>query len=110
VVVSDEETTPYFAATVAADAGDEVVVALEGELDVATAAQLDEMLGPLWQRGGRTRVIFDLSGLRFLDASGIAVLIRAVNRFGAVQLRSPSQIVRDVIDATKLGDVLRLEG
>jgi anti-anti-sigma factor len=55
------------------------------------------------------RLIFDLSGLRFLDSAGIAVLIGAAAMVNAVHLRDPSPIVRRVVEVTGLSDVLLIE-
>ena len=51
-------------------------------------------------------VFFDLSALRFMDSSGISVLIGAAAKVDAVELRDPSQVVRRVIELTGLTDVL----
>jgi anti-sigma B factor antagonist len=53
--------------------GDAVVIALTGELDVATAPQLERAVPPL--RPGDTLVI-DLRGLDFMDSSGLHELMR----------------------------------
>jgi anti-anti-sigma factor len=52
---------------------DEVVVAsVHGEVDIGTAAQLDEILSRLVGRG--SHVVVDLSGVRFFDLTTIRVL------------------------------------
>jgi STAS domain. len=56
-----------------------------------------------------SRLVFDLSALNFIDSSGIAVLLRAVEKTDQLELRNPSTIVRRVIVATGLADVLRVE-
>jgi anti-anti-sigma factor len=56
--------------------GDWVRLMLSGELDLAVAEQLESRLGELQGRG--CRVVLDLSRLRFIDSTGIALLIRAV--------------------------------
>ena len=52
--------------------------------------------------------MLDLSGVTFLDSTGIGVLVRARNRLlaagGELILRSPSGIVRDVLEIVGLGD------
>jgi anti-anti-sigma factor len=84
------------------------IVSLSGELDSANAGALDASLAPL-TRERSTRLIFDLSGLRFMDSAGIAVLLGVAARVAAVQLRDPSPAVRRVIELTGLTDVLRIE-
>lgn len=49
-----------------------------GEIDIATAPQLAERLSALEEAG--TPTALDLSGVSFMDSSGIATLLRAVNR------------------------------
>ncbi len=58
-------------------AADSTVVMIGGELDVATAPALRSHLSDLIANG-RTRLVFDLGQLRFLDASGLGVLASTV--------------------------------
>jgi anti-anti-sigma factor len=51
---------------------------LSGELDLATAPLLEERLTQLLANG--LRVSLDLSGIEFIDSSGIHVLIRTVEQ------------------------------
>ena len=54
--------------------GDHTVIALHGELDIATTAAIrDQMLRILGDT--TTPVIIDLSGVVFCDASGLALLV-----------------------------------
>ena len=70
------------------------VVAMHGELDVASAEGLTDALIEL---AGSTLVV-DLSGLTFMDSSGIGALVRARNRIkaeglGEMVLTRPGAIV-----------------
>lgn len=56
-------------------AAGERVVRLRGELDVATAPDLERTL--LKPRPAGERVVLDLSELRFMDSTGLSVLLRA---------------------------------
>ena len=57
-----------------------VQLVLTGELDIATATELDQQLVELLARG---RVVeLDMSGLTFIDSTGLGVLIR---RAGAAE-------------------------
>lgn len=49
----------------------------QGEIDIATAPQLAQRLSELQETG--TAVILDLSGVSFMDSSGIGTLLRAVS-------------------------------
>lgn len=53
------------------------VVSVSGEVDVATAPELDEKLATV---AASPRVVVDLSGVTFLDSSGLGVLIKALKR------------------------------
>lgn len=52
-----------------------VVLTLGGELDLATGARLREVLDPAIR--GTGAVVIDLSGLRFIDSSGLHLLVQA---------------------------------
>lgn len=53
-------------------------IQVEGELDLAVAGQLDEVLGNA--AGECTCVLVGLERCEFIDSSGIAVILRAHNR------------------------------
>jgi anti-anti-sigma factor len=92
----------------ATDASGSPVIKLIGEIDISNAdalgAQLDRMVGD-----SSDCVVIDLAALEFMDSSGIAMLIRAASRTGFVEIRSPSDAVRRIIEYTGLTDVLRIE-
>jgi anti-anti-sigma factor len=53
-------------------------IQVEGELDLAVAGRLDEVLASA--AGECTRVLVGLERCEFIDSSGIAVILRAHNR------------------------------
>jgi anti-sigma B factor antagonist len=53
-------------------------IQVEGELDLAVAGQLDEVLGKACEQC--ERVLVGLERCAFIDSSGIAVILRAHNR------------------------------
>jgi anti-sigma B factor antagonist len=57
-----------------------VRIALSGELDVSTAASVEEQLLALENAALPPRVILDLRGLRFIDSTGLSLLINADSR------------------------------
>jgi anti-sigma B factor antagonist len=59
---------------------DAVRIALSGELDVATAPTVEERLTALEAGELPPHVILDLRGLRFLDSTGLSLLINADSR------------------------------
>src|SRR3954462_10112809 len=77
------------------------VVRLVGEMDISNAdalgAELDRMMGNGNGSGpgtGANRLVVDLAGLEFMDSSGIAMLLRAAARVGAISVRNPTAVVR----------------
>jgi len=94
--------------TVDTGAEDDVLVVLTGELDLSNVDALAALVDPL-VASTPDRLIFDLHELAFLDSSGIALLLRAAARAGTVVVRRPSTIVRRVLEATGLTQVLKIE-
>jgi anti-anti-sigma factor len=58
------------------------VVTAKGELDMATAPQIEEALIAAEQENG-TGVVLDLSGVEFIDSSALRVLILSTERLNA---------------------------
>ena len=79
--------------------GGHVVVALRGELDLLYAPAVATALADLAAR--QPRIILNLAGLEFIDASGTAALghgrRRARNAGGDLLLAAPPQPVRRVL-------------
>ena len=55
------------------------IVAVSGEIDVATAPQLQESLHALIAQG-RTTLVLDLLAVTFLDSTALGVLVGALKR------------------------------
>ena len=76
-----------------------VVVALRGELDIVDAATVAAALEAVAAR--EPRIIVDLAGLEFIDASGVAALSRGRRRArragGDLLLAAPQRRVRLVL-------------
>jgi anti-anti-sigma factor len=84
------------------------IVTVSGELDISNAGTLEHAVASITAEHPE-RLIFDLSGLRFMDSAGIAVLLDAAGKVKAVHLRDPSPAVRRVVELTGLSDVLSIE-
>jgi anti-anti-sigma factor len=82
-----------------------VIVALRGELDIASAPTLREELLALL-RPGASRLVIDLSAVGYADASGIAVLVGSRRRAGLLggwlRLAAPTPAIAEVLAATGL--------
>lgn len=77
-----------------------------GEFDHSNTACLADAIAAHCSRNPY-RAVLDLSGITFLDTSGIAVLIRARLRRGAPLLvQRPSAVVRSLLRITGLTEVL----
>lgn len=83
------------------DAGGDTVI-VRGEIDMATAPKLRDLLNQLVDSGS-TRILLDCRGLAFLDSSGIGVLVAVRKRLGddgVLTLEAPPAHVRKVLDLT----------
>jgi len=88
------------------------VVALSGELDMASAGELSLRLAGL--RSARTRIVVDVSALAFIDSSGLNALVtsaRAVDADdGWIVVAGPSQHIARVFDVVRLAESVEIEG
>jgi anti-anti-sigma factor len=79
-------------------------VALAGELDLGSKDQVERAIGQAVDLDGVRLVLVDLSGLAFIDSSGIAVLLkgrRQADKAGiAYQVSAAGGIVRQVLSLT----------
>ena len=81
------------------------IVTISGEIDIARAPALREQsIGLL--RPGASRLVVDLSGVTFCDASGLAVLVGVARRVGllggVLRLAAPTPLVSTVLRLTGL--------
>ncbi len=89
----------------ARDLGGVHVVALEGELDIVSAVGLADAL----VEAAGTFLVVDLSGLTFMDLSGISAFVVARNRIlaeglGQLRLTRPSEMVRTTLEIVGLSE------
>jgi anti-sigma B factor antagonist len=83
------------------------VVSLAGELDLTNAGQVRSVISDSLS-GQAARLVFDMSGVEFMDSSGIALLASAVQKVQEVELRNPTPIVRRLVELTGLAGLLRI--
>ena len=85
----------------------QVVVVLRGQLDVAVAVRVVAELSVIAAR--EPNIIVDLTGLEFIDSSGLAALVRvrkhARHAGGDLLLACPQQQVLRLLTLTRLIDV-----
>ena len=84
-------------------------VVLDGEIDIATAPAIRRILLAAIS-GGNVHLAVNMSGVTFIDAAGIGVLVAAANRArqagGGLSLLAPSRQVRWVLDVLHLDAIL----
>ena len=84
------------------------IITLGGDLDISSADVFRSLVEEVVSEGPQ-RIVFDVRQLAFMDSSGIALMVYAANKVNDVELRHASNIVRRVVEATGLADVLRLD-
>jgi anti-anti-sigma factor len=91
---------------------DAVTVTLRGELDLASVPALEERLVEL-EQSAPTRILVDLTGLTFIDSSGLRVLLLADGRAREQQrelvFTDSTATVRRVLEMTGALDLLRFQ-
>jgi anti-sigma B factor antagonist len=104
-----ERQAAALAVQVHALAADRRLVTVTGHLDLYTAHRLGDALNPLLDSGHHT-VLADLSGVTFLDSTGLTCLInayRAARRTGSrLALIAPSLPVQRMLQLTGVDQVL----
>jgi anti-anti-sigma factor len=84
-------------------------VVLDGEIDIATAPAIRRFLMAAIS-GGDGHLAVDMSGVTFIGAAGIGVLVAAANRAreagGSLSLLAPSPPVRRLLDVFHLDAIL----
>ena len=93
------------------DAGG-AIVTLGGELEFGTVASLRTALSDLAQQSCDP-VVVDLAAVRFIDSTGLSLLVQAKQRFASqgrrFELRRPTHRVVRVIETSGLADLLALD-
>jgi anti-anti-sigma factor len=87
------------------DLPESVVVRVCGEVDLASVPALQATVDQAIEHNPH-KIFFDLSGVRFMDSSGIALLLTVARKVDAVELTNPSTIVRRVIELAGLTTAL----
>jgi anti-sigma B factor antagonist len=83
--------------------GRAAAVAVEGELDVYTAPELEELLRGLGD--GVTHVLVDLTGVTFVDSAGVGLLTQNAKRLAA-----RGGVMMLVIDTVSVRRIFELTG
>lgn len=85
---------------------------LKGDVDMNTSPDVRRDLGEVFKQGGGKAVLINLSGVRYMDSSGIATLVEAMQNCMKQGMRlrlvalSPS--VKDVFELARLASVFEI--
>lgn len=91
--------------------GRAAVIAVSGELDLASGPALEEELTRVID-GGTAVLVLDLRQLHFMDSTGLSIIVKAHQRLAEAGremclVRGPQQVQR-LLDLTGVADRLRL--
>ncbi len=84
------------------------VVRIKGELDMTTSPSLEAAVAPVIATAPR-RLVIDASELEFADSSAIALLVSWANVVPHVELRRPSELLRQVVARMGLSERLKVQ-
>ena len=88
----------------------QLVIALEGRLDISTAPDLDKVVNN--DLDGVTELVFDLEKLNYISSVGLRVLLFAqkkMNRQGSMKVIHVNEMVMDVFAAMGFADIMKIE-
>ena len=83
---------------------DKILVTLEGELDTAAAAEVEETLQPLFNSNGKD-VVIDCTELEYIASSGLRILISVLK---GAKAGGSKVVIKNLNDDIK--DVFKLTG
>lgn len=92
--------------------GGTVVVAVGGEVDLATAPALRDVLTEVVVHQGNLSVRVDLAEVTFMDSTGLNVLVGALKkarfRHGNLTVTSPNAAIRKLFELSGLASIFSL--
>ena len=93
------------------DAG--FLMLLKGDVDMNTSPDVRANLGQLFgQKGAARAVLINLAGVRYMDSSGIATLVEAMQNCMKQGMRlrlvEPSPTVQDVFEMARLSSIFEI--
>jgi len=88
------------------------LIALKGDVDMNTSPDVRTSIGEAFRQGNARVLLIDLAGVRYMDSSGIATLVEAMQncrkqnmRLRLVDLSPP---VRDVFEMARLSSIFEV--
>lgn len=89
--------------------GGKLFFSLNGRLDTNTSPELEAEL----VLDGVTEVVFDLSSLEYISSAGLRIFLTAQKKMmasgGKVVLKSPNDMVRNVLEITGCADIFEVQ-
>lgn len=109
---TDDLTAPQLDVALESLANGTSVVALRGELDVATIPSLDEALSAAASEPGAPRVLLDLSEVTFVDSTALMRLLAALReierRGGEMVLACDNPTVLRLFEITRTDETFEI--
>ncbi len=90
------------------DSSGALTLTIVGELDIASVGVVDDAIDEYLSDESR-RVVFDLGGLTFMDSTGLALMLQVSKKVDTIEIHNATPIVRRVIEATGLEEILGLQ-
>jgi anti-anti-sigma factor len=82
-------------------------VTVIGEVDLANRERFEAVVEQALHTAP-SKLVFDLAGVRFMDSSGLGVLLAATHRTPSVEVRAPSPAIRRLIEISGLTGLFRI--
>jgi len=94
------------------EAGDKIVVKLEGEMDTAAAVEVEDQLRPFYTEQNKD-VVLDCEGLEYIASSGLRILLsilKAAKACGhSVIMRNVTPDIKNVFQLTGFINIFTFE-
>lgn len=89
-----------------------MVVKLIGDVDMNTSPDVRTSIAEVFKTGGSKALLINLSGVRYMDSSGIATLVETMQNCMKqgmkLRLVEPSPSVRDVFELARLSSIFQI--
>ena len=106
-----DENRRFSVATERDDSSDNVVIVVTGDVDLGTAPDFEDELARAVEEGLDAGLVIDLTGVSFIDSTGLNALVRAFERQRlageSLALVSDDSRVAMMLEVTRLDRVLR---
>ena len=89
---------------------DELVIALKGELNTATAPQLESVITT--SLNGIKKLVFDFSKLDYISSAGLRILLvskKVMDKQGEMIVLHPNNEVMEIFEITGFKNILTIE-